>query len=252
MTRSRMYRFFHIATFIIATLATSAAPAYEYTPAKYKINLAPSADLSYAIRAKQSGLQLDGNALIKWNAGAGKFTVATETKSSLVGKILDTKSEGAVDDYGLAPTLFTEKRFRKDATTTAFNRATKTISFANSADTYPIKGGEQDRNSAIWQLISVARGEPAKFKTGAEWTFFVAGQRDAEPWTFKVLKQEKMETQLGSVNAIHIVKTPPPDAKSQQLDIWLAPALEWYPVQLRFSDNDGDYIEQSLVSISKK
>jgi len=240
------------ASLLAWAISTTPASALERTAAKYKFNLPPSADLNYAINARQGGLTINGEAVVQWNATREKYSIVAETRAMLVGKILDEKSEGSVDEYGLAPRQFTEKRFRKEPTTASFKRPGKTISFSSSDKTYPIKGGEQDRTSAIWQLIAVARGAPPKFKPGSTWTFFVAGQHDAEPWTFKVIKQEKIRSPQGEVSALHIVKMPPPDAKGQKVDIWLAPSLEWYPVKLRFTDADGEYIEQSLEKISKK
>ena len=62
-----------------------------------------------------------------------------------------------------------------------------------------------------------------------------------------------MSTGLGDVAAIHLVKAPPPDKKGQQVDLWLAPSLEWYPVKVTFADADGcDYVEQTLQKIVKK
>jgi len=219
---------------------------------KYKFDVPPSADLSYSITSLQSGIQLKGDALVRWRGGNQKFSAASEARAMLLGKILDSKSEGLIDAFGLAPVSFTEKRFRRDPTTTTFDRSTQTIRFAASDLTYPIKGGEQDRNSVIWQLISVARAAPAKFKPGSEWVFFVAGQRDAEPWTFKVAGQEKIGTPLGQLNTVHILRAPPPDAPGQRLDIWLTPQQEWYPARLRFTEKDGEYIEQTLEKIDKK
>jgi hypothetical protein len=226
--------------------------AAEQTATRYKFNFAPPADLAYSIKAKQSGLTIDGTASVQWAHGNGKYSIITETRATLVGKILDAKSNGTISEYGLAPALFTEKRFRKPQTATTFNRETNTISFTKSDKTYPIKGGEQDRNSVIWQLAGVARGAPAKFKPGSTWNFFVAGQRDAKPWTFKVIKQEQVKTPLGDMNALHIARIPTADVKDQQLDIWLAPSLEWYPVRLRFTEEDNDSIEQFLQKIAKK
>lgn len=240
---------FSLLAWAILALPASAA---ERTATKYKFNLPPSADLVYSIKAKQSGLTIDGNALLQWHTANNKFSIVTETRAALVGKILDARSEGAISEYGLAPIVFTEKRFRKPQTTTTFDRQKKTISFTKSDRTYPIKGGEQDRNSAIWQLAAIARGAPAKFKPGSIWTFFVAGQSDAEPWSFKVMKQEQLKTPLGNMSALHIVRMPASDSKGQQLDIWLAPSLEWYPVQLRFTEPDNDSIEQMLQQVSKR
>ena len=80
---------------------------------------------------------------------------------------------------------------------------------------------------------------------------FVAGRRDAEVWTFKVIGSEKISTAMGEQNTIHISKAPPPDSRDQTLDIWLAPDLEWYPIRLKFSDANGEFIDQMLESIKK-
>jgi hypothetical protein len=233
--------------------AQSAPPAAAKTSnVKYKVNVPPSADLSYSIRAKQKGMRVDGDAVVHWSTSDNRFEVKSETRATLLGKILETRSEGGIDEYGLAPTTYTEKRFRKDPITTSFDRAAKTIRFGKSSEGYALKGGEQDRSSALWQLVSIARAAPAKFKPGSEWSFVVAGHRDAEPWTFRVLKQEKMKTASGETNAIQVSRTPSADSKDQALDIWLAPSLEWYPVRVRFTESDGDYIEQTLQEAKKK
>jgi hypothetical protein len=225
-----------------------AAPA----TVKYPTNLAPPAELSYAAKATQGGLVISGESRIQWQHADQRYTVAVETRAMLVGKILDEKSEGGIDASGLAPARYTEQRFRKEATSAVFNRNTGLISFGQSDRTYPIHGGEQDRTSVIWQLIAVARAAPASFRSGSAWRFFVVGQRDADPWTFRVGAQEKVMGPDGEVTAWHVTRNPPPDSKEQQLDIWLAPALQWYPVKLRFTEGGGDYIEQTLQSVRTK
>jgi len=54
------------------------------------------------------------------------------------------------------------------------------------------------------------------------------------------------------LDTVHISKVPPPDAKDQQVDMWLAPSLEWYSVQLCFTDPNNDYVEQNLKQVSNK
>ncbi|UQV45872.1 DUF3108 domain-containing protein [Janthinobacterium lividum] len=242
------------ASLLAATLtpAMAADEPVDHPVIKRPYKLAPSADLVYSIKAKQRGIALSGESVSNWRAGDGKYSLLAETKAALFGKILEQRSEGMVDDYGLAPAQFVEKRFRKEAATTTFKRDSKTIVFSEGDDSYPLKGGEQDRNSTVWQLVSVARAVPEKFTPGSEWSFFVAGRHDAEPWTFKVLKQETVATGQGLVEAVHLVKAPPPDKKGQQVDLWLAPSLEWYPVKVTFADEDGDYVEQTLQKIIKK
>lgn len=244
-----LYLLSSLATSPFALAGNSAAPP-------------PSAELHYSIKAKQKGIPVSGEANVKWqlanvnsaNTANSKqsYSVMTETRVMLFGKILDASSYGNIDEYGLAPDKFVEKRFGKAESVTRFDRIKKTIQFTESAETYPIKGGEQDRTSATWQLVALARASADKFIAGSEWKMFVAGRRDAEPWSFKVAGTEDLATPLGELATIHIIKAPPPDSKGQQLEIWLAPKLDWYPVRLKFSDADGDQVDQLISSMRKQ
>jgi len=238
------------AMFMLASGAQAADPE-QHPVIKRKVNLPPSAELRYSIEAQQSGLQVNGESVVKWNSSNNQYSVSAETRAMLVGKILEASSAGSIDSFGLAPTTFVDKRFRREPTTTTFNRDTNTITFTQSDASFPLKGGEQDRTSIIWQLIAVARGNADKFTPNSEWLFFVAGPRDAEQWSFKVIGREKIKTKKGEVNAVHLFRAPPPDNKGQKLDIWLAPSSDWYPVRLRFTEPDGDFIEQTLTSVNK-
>lgn len=251
MTMQAM-RIKHMAAAAALVLAIDVALAVEHPVIKRAVDIAPSADLTYKIEARQKGISLGGEALVSWRASERGFSASNVSKAQILGKILENRSEGAIDDYGLAPVRFHEKRFRKDPTTANFDRAAKLISFENDKMTYPILGGEQDRGSAQWQLTAVARAQPEKFVPGSEWKFFVAGRRDAEVWSFKVVGRENIKTGMGNMAALHFTKAPPPDQKGQHLDLWLAPAHDWYPVKLRFSDEDGEFVEQTIQAIVKK
>lgn len=238
----------------VPALALCIAAAVDAAPGKpaYPTNIPPAAELSYGIRARQGGLTINGESEMHWLPAGKRYTLSIETRAMLVGKILDEKSEGMIDAWGIAPARYSEQRFRKEATSVTFNRDTRVISFSASDRTYPIKGGEQDRASVIWQLSAVARAAPAKFRNGASFNFFVVGQRDADPWTFKVGAQETVAGPDGDVMAWHVTRSPPPGSEEQQLDIWLAPALQWYPVKLRFTEGGGDFIEQTLRQVRTK
>lgn len=239
------------ATAAVLALGLHTAGAAPAAPVKYEVQLPPSADLAYELSAQQRGIGLKGDALITWRAGDSKYDVNVEARVALLGKLNEYRSQGTVDAYGLAPETFTEKRYRKDATTTRFDREANAINFTEAKQATALKGGEQDRASITWQLASVARaaGE-AKFKPGSEWTFIVAGRRDAEPWTFKVLKQEKIRTAMGELDTIH-VKREPRDSGGDSVEVWLAPSQEWYPVKLRFED-ERDTIDQTVTRITRK
>jgi hypothetical protein len=242
------------ATMGAALAAVDARAADEHPALMRPFNLPPSVELSYSISARQRGFTLNGDATLNWRQGEGKYAINTDSRVALLGKLTENRSQGTIDSYGLAPTEYYDKRFRKDPVTANFDRDAKTISFSDGKQSYPIKGGEQDRVSISWQLVAVARAAKDKFRAGSEWNFFVVGPHDADPWTFRVIGREKVQAgaAIGSVDTVHVLREPPPGSKDQTLDIWLAPSLEWYPVKLRFVDNDRDYVEQTLERITRK
>jgi hypothetical protein len=233
-------------------LALGSASAQSAHPAlKRAFELPPSADLNYDLSARQRGLSLKGDATVNWRAGDGQYSVQVESRVAILGTLLDNRSEGAIDEYGLAPAQFSEKRMRKDPTSITFDREAKSMSFSEGEKTYPLKGGEQDRVSITWQLAAVARAAGDKFKPGSKWPFFVAGRSSAEAWTFKVVRREKVQTGVGKVDAVLVSREALPGSRDQSIDIWLAPEHEWYPVKIRFTEGDKETIEQTLKSIAK-
>ena len=241
-----------LAAVSLLMLSMAGAAAQEHPVIKRPVDLPPSADLVYKIDARKKGISVGGDAVVQWRTGSGVYSAASVARASFLGKLLDNRSEGLIDAFGLAPSQFNEKRFRKQPTSIRFDRAAKAISFSEGDLRYPLLGGEQDRGSAQWQLAAVARAAPDKFVPGSEWKFFVAGRRDAEVWVFKVIGRENLHTGMGVMQAVHFVKAPPADSKAQKIDLWLAPGHEWYPVKLRFSEEDGEFIQQTIEKITRK
>ena len=97
----------------------------------------------------------------------------------------------------------------------------------------------------------MARAAGDRFKPGTEWPFFVAGRSSAEAWTFKVVKREKVQTGLGQVDAVLVTREALKGSRDQNVDVWLAPAHEWYPVKIRFTEGDKETIEQTLKRIDQ-
>lgn len=220
--------------------------------AKYAASLPPSAKLDYSIRASIKSLILEGSSFINWEKNGDKYKLLSETRTALTGTLLTEKSEGSQNRAGLSPEIFFSKRFRKDGLTTQFDQKTHQLIFTGNAAPLPLHGGEQDRLSVIWQLLSVGRAAPEKFIPGARFTFFVAGTHDAEPWVFEIMQSQRLRTGLGEIDAMQIIRMPEQNANTSRMEIWLAPTLEWLPIRLRISENNGDYIEQSLENLEKK
>lgn len=236
---------------LFATCVLSVA-AEDLPNIKYPTNLAPSAELQYLVTADRSGFTINGEADINWQVTGSPpnqtYSITTETRAPIFGKILEANSFGEIDAYGLAPNKYEEKPRKKGPFLTTFDRETKKITFSDSGTTCALNGGEQDRTSAVWQLVSIARASPKKFVPKSQWSFFVAGRRDTEKWTFTVDKNVTLSTSFGKLSATHITK----ETTDQRIDVWLARTMEWYPIRIKFRDANGDTIEQNLVHISKK
>ena len=77
----------------------------------------------------------------------------------------------------------------------------------------------------------------------------VLGRRDVDLWTLNVVGMEVLQSPMGAINAVHLTKVQAIANKEQQIDIWLAPNLEWYPAKISFTDADGGHVEQTLSAI---
>lgn len=212
----------------------------------------PSAQLHYQIRADIRGLSVDGTGQIDWSHEAKQYQLQFETRTPLTGTLLLEKSEGSLDRSGLAPSQFMIKRFRKDPVTVVFDRSSGQLKFAGDVPPRKLDGSEQDRVSVLWQLLSMARAKPATISIGTTLRFFVVGHRGGETWAFQVQEKQRLRTRLGELDTVHLVHQPNDPASAPQVDIWLAPSQEWFPVRIRFSEPGGDTIEQTIDRIARK
>ena len=241
-----------VAMLMLAAMPLAQAFAADHPSVKHQFKLPPPATLVYAAKVTQSGFQLKGEMVLRWTVSGGRYALGSETRSSLLGKVLESRSEGVIDGFGLAPLEFTEKKMRKAPYGASFDRKNRSIRLTESPQTYPIKGGEQDRSSILLQLVAVARGAPQNLTKGSEWKFFVVGRKSAETWTFRVIGRETVKTAQRDVSAVHLMRLQPDGLREQQLDVWLAPALDWFPARVIFHDADGTRSEQVLQRIEKK
>lgn len=241
-----------VAILVLAVTPLAQAFAADHPSVKHQFKLPPPATLVYAAKLTQSGFQLKGEMVLRWTVSGGRYALGSETRSSLLGKALESRSEGLIDGFGLAPLEFTEKKMRRPAYGASFDRNDRIIRLTESPQSYPIKGGEQDRSSILLQLVAVARGAPQKLTKGSEWKFFVVGRKSAEAWTFRVMGREKVKMAQREVSAVHLSRLQPQGTREQQLDVWLAPTLDWFPARVIFQDADGTRSEQVLQRIEKK
>jgi hypothetical protein len=226
-------------------------PEDKSAPVHYKVEFPPSAELKYDLEQvpANGGNPSYGSSTISWQNRGNKYQVTGEA-DVLFFSLLKFTSEGVFDSYGIAPVLYSEKRIRRSETATHFNRDERNnISFSASTLSYPIKGGEQDTSSVVWQLAAIGRGDRDKFVPGAQIDLFVAGTRDADIWSILVTGQEEVEIDHNKMQTWHVVRIPRTGSYDRKIDIWLAPQDQWYPVKIRQTEKSGDYYEMTMTSM---
>ncbi|MEC4719057.1 DUF3108 domain-containing protein [Noviherbaspirillum sp. CPCC 100848] len=234
--------------------AAESLPEMPKTTQPYKVDLPPSARLDYDVEALVKGQKWYGSGNFRWEAGPDSYSMSGEASTLLLLvkiTVLNFRSEGRINEFGIAPLLYSEKPRNKSLTHTHFQHDNGKISFSASEKTYPYQGGEQDRASVMWQIAGIGRADPARFAPGAEFEVFVAGARDAEPWRIRVLGLEEITTAAGKAAAWHLVRAPRQKSFDQTIEFWLAPQQEWYPLRIRHSSPNGDMLDMTLADIQR-
>ncbi len=224
-------------------------PAQPDLPS-YTVSLPPSARIKYAIEKKpHDGEPMHGSGTIDWQTDGARYAIDGEFGVLFI-TALRFRSSGMIEQTGIAPELYAEKRLRRSETNTHFHRERNTISFSASTNNYPRLGTEQDRASIVWQLAGIGRGDAEHFQPGTTIRIVVAGTRDAEPWEINVIGLEQIDVDGETTEAWHLLRVPRPGSYDQKLEFWLAPALGWYPVRLRYTEPNGDVLDMNMTRLN--
>ncbi|UOD32833.1 DUF3108 domain-containing protein [Massilia violaceinigra] len=231
--------------------AVAEAPPSEPVKPALKVSLPPSAELNFDVaRTDRDGGTWSGVSTISWKQAGGAYKLSMEASVSvLVARVnlVLLNSEGAVGPGGIVPRITTEKRRGKSQTATHFGGADGKITFSASERSYPMVPGAQDKATFLMQLAAIGRADSAQFASGVE--LFVGEEKDANPFGFVLVGQENINTPMGPLATWHLARPPRPGAYNSRLDIWLAPAHNWYPVQIRNTESNGSVTTQTIRKI---
>ncbi|NIE66769.1 DUF3108 domain-containing protein [Burkholderia sp. Ax-1719] len=179
---------------------------------------------------------------IHWKSDGQHYEMVVSIPLPFVGTFSWT-SHGHVDAFGLAPDQYIEKRGRRPADFTVFNRKEKQIVFTRTPNSLALPDGAQDRFSMVMQLASLVRGDPDTYKPGVTREFYVADNDSGEIWPITTIGDESVSTDHGYVTARHFMRLPRHDGDKRRIDVWLAPALGWLPVRLVQTEPNGTEVE---------
>ena len=204
-----------------------------------------SAQLSYSVEGQSKGLMYNATGSLDWRNEGSIYSARMEIRVFLLGSRVQT-SQGQLGATGLQPERFGDKSRSERAA--HFDRSQNRIRFSNNAMDVELLHGAQDRLSVFLQLAGLLNSRPEAYAAGQSIDIPVAGTSGSEIWRFQVQGLVSLDLPAGSLIARHLVREPR-EPRDTRVDIWLAPSLGHLPVRIRLTQDNGDVVDQRLISL---
>ncbi|CAN5771869.1 DUF3108 domain-containing protein [soil metagenome] len=251
------------------SIASASTPPVPATPEPDRPEDPPAADEQVLVVEVPASAQLSmqlirtepdrkptyGVGMINWEVNDGRYHISIEAGLDLLITSINLyklSSEGTYNQYGITPSHSSEARLNRAKTASHFQYENKTISFSASSNVVAMSEGAQDKASFLMQLAGIGKADASQFSPGREIAIQVAEEKEAGVFLFVVAGQEDISTKLGALTTWHLVRAPRPGTYNSRLDIWLAPSLGWYPVQIRNTESNGTITTQTVTKITQK
>lgn len=225
-------------------LVTSAQP--EPTQSPSALSIPNSVRLSYKMTGLSRGLNYHANGELNWLREANRYESSMVVSAFLLGSRSMT-SVGEVTADGLAPKRFGDKA--RNELAAHFDADKGKITFSANRPELPWQRGAQDRLSVFFQLAGLLAGQAGAVPTGTRIAIYTVGPRDAETWTFIVESMENLKLPVGEIKALRLTREPKREF-DQKIETWFAPSMSYWPVRIKITQSNGDFVDQQLSGTS--
>lgn len=182
----------------------------------------------YALDATVRGQALQLSSQLEWHSQAdGTYRLINAGRILMITGF-HFESAGRLDDRGLLPLRYLERRGRKEW-----------------AHDFSPPEQAHDRLSVLRQVAWLMASD-AGLRAGAVIKLPVRGQSSVNPWALRIEAGERLALPAGTFDTWRLSREPRDAGDSQQLQFWLAPELDWLPVRIRMREADGDQLDQRL------
>lgn len=214
--------------------AANSASATAYT-------VPGSVRLKYSVTGGKGNLSYTAGAELLWLQDGSTYEARLKVGAFLIGSRQFT-STGRMTADGLAPLRYADKTRTEVAA--HFDRDRQRVTFSANTPEAPLQSGAQDRVSVFVQLGSMIAGEPAKYPAGTTISLQIIGPRATEVWVVTVDGEEKLNLPGGELSALKLTRGISRDF-DVKTEFWLAPTLGYLPARIRFTQANGDYVDQA-------
>lgn len=216
------------------------------TPLASPWQLPPSVRLNYDITGQSRGLGYRASGVLDWQQNGSRYDARLVASVFFLGNRV-LSSEGEITPEGLAPARFADKSRSERAAHFQPDKGKITFS-ANTPDAVWQRGA-QDRLSVFFQLTGMLSGQPERFVSGTLIPVYTASARGADTWAFQVDGSESLSLPAGDMPALKLKRQNRAEHE-QQVEVWFAPSLSYWPVRIKLTQANGDFVDQQLVSVT--
>jgi len=221
-----------------------AAPQSAQLPSA--LSIPSSVRLTYKMTGLSRGLNYHANGELNWRREANRYESSMVVSAFLLGSRSMT-SVGEVTADGLAPKRFGDKA--RNELAAHFDADKGKITFSANRPELPWQRGAQDRLSVFFQLAGLLAGQAGAVPTGTRIALYTVGPRDAETWTFIVESMENLNLPVGDIKALRVTREPLREF-DQKIETWFAPSMSYWPVRIKITQSNGDFVDQQLSGSS--
>lgn len=222
-----------------AQVAAASVPPEREAQAWVLRKLPQSIDLRYRVKLSEVGFTL-GHSRYSGHIRDGRYALNSVTEATgaaallMSGKIVQ-RSEGRITAQGLQPELFVNEKGKRKPPPVHFDWSQKRVQLrAGWAD---LPAQTQDLTSFPFHLAMRAR------EGDKEWLMPVTNGKHLHHYRVRVVGRETLT--LGG-ERLETLRLECSRSDAGQLDVWLALAQPWLPVQIRTQDEEGKVILMTL------
>jgi hypothetical protein len=189
----------------------------------------------------------EGYDVFEHDGSSYKLTSESKTAgiAALIYRLNVTRvSTGAITARGLRPDRYDETRNGRPKRRVLFDWNQKKAELFDGVNTQTV-----DLPENTWDMASFGYNFAFFPPTTRQIDLFLTDGRRVSPYKFAILEKERIETELGSIEAVHVKKVQRPD-DPRAFDVWLAPERNYAPVRIRFTEKDGTAFDSVVTHIN--